>query len=108
MACPSVLAVRRLILAISVLALVLSACSSAGSETTTSVADDRVTTSSATNPATTPSTQPGDTTTSEPGATDTTSDRPLAPAFTLQLGDGGTYTLSEAAKPVYLVFWAEW
>ena len=31
-----------------------------------------------------------------------------APDFTLALGDGGSYTLSEGAKPVYMVFWAEW
>jgi hypothetical protein len=42
------------------------------------------------------------------GATETTSDRPLAPDFTLELGGGGSYTLSEGEKPVYLVFWAEW
>lgn len=40
---------------------------------------------------------------------DTTwSGRPLAPEFTLELGDGGSYVLSEGEKPVYLVFWAEW
>lgn len=33
---------------------------------------------------------------------------PAAPDFTLALGNGGTYTLSQGAKPVYLVFWAEW
>ncbi len=38
----------------------------------------------------------------------TPSGRPLAPDFTLELGDGGSYSLSEADKPVYLVFWAEW
>jgi hypothetical protein len=50
-----------------------------------------------------------------PGTTETpettegnTSDRPLAPDFTLALGDGGSFTLSEGEKPVYLVFWAEW
>lgn len=43
-----------------------------------------------------------------PEATGTTSDRELVPDFTLELGDGGTYTLSEGDKPVYLVFWAEW
>ena len=31
-----------------------------------------------------------------------------APDFTLLLGDGTSYTLSEDPKPVYLVFWAEW
>jgi hypothetical protein len=57
------------------------------------------TTSSTTTVATT-------TTTAEP--TTTISGRPIAPDFTLQLGDGGSYTLSEGARPVYLVFWAEW
>ena len=62
----------------------------------------------------TPQTTPGSTsstgeiTTTEAGSTPTTSDRPPAPDFTLQLGDGGSYTLSEGSKPVYLVFWAEW
>ena len=32
----------------------------------------------------------------------------VAPDFTLELGTGGTFTLSESDKPVYLVFWAEW
>ncbi|HKY47206.1 MAG TPA: hypothetical protein VJQ79_04390 [Acidimicrobiia bacterium] len=31
-----------------------------------------------------------------------------APDFTLALGDGGTFVLSQEARPVYLVFWAEW
>ena len=34
--------------------------------------------------------------------------RATAPDFTLALGDGGTFVLSEEARPVYLVFWAEW
>lgn len=46
------------------------------------------------------------TTTLAPHITD--SGRPAAPDFTLELGEGGTYTLYEGAKPVYLVFWAEW
>jgi hypothetical protein len=33
---------------------------------------------------------------------------PIAPDFTLALGDGGVFTLSEGEKPVYMVFWAEW
>lgn len=31
-----------------------------------------------------------------------------APDFSLQLGSGGTFTLSEEARPVFMVFWAEW
>lgn len=38
----------------------------------------------------------------------TISGRDPAPDFTLQLGEGGSYSLSEGEKPVYLVFWAEW
>ena len=34
--------------------------------------------------------------------------RAVAPDFALGLGDGGTFVLSEEARPVYLVFWAEW
>lgn len=69
----------------------------AGQETTTPAPATSVPDSQTTN------TQPETTETTE-----TTSDRPLAPDFTLELADGGTYTLSEGAKPVYLVFWAEW
>lgn len=32
----------------------------------------------------------------------------IAPDFTLQLGNGGRFTLSEEQRPVFLVFWAEW
>lgn len=34
--------------------------------------------------------------------------RDTVPDFTLALGDGGTFVLSQEARPVYLVFWAEW
>lgn len=48
----------------------------------------------------------------DPNADATSSDPnshlPVVPDFTLALGDGSTFTLSEASKPVYLVFWAEW
>jgi len=33
---------------------------------------------------------------------------PDAPDFTMALGDGGSFTLSEEAKPVYMIFWADW
>lgn len=92
-------------MALVALTLVLAACSDIAGSASTNTTNE--TTASTTAPATT--TQPGDgTSSSTAGATGTTSGRPLAPEFTLVLGDGGTYTLSEGAKPVYLVFWAEW
>jgi hypothetical protein len=88
------------------LMLILAACSSAGGEPTTTGASGEPSTSAA-GPGT--STEPpATTTTTGSEVTETTSDRPLAPDFTLELGDGGVYTLSEGAQPVYLVFWAEW
>lgn len=74
--------------------------------TTTAVPETSTTQEPAEDPATTdtPAGAEDDT-----GPTTTTSSgRPVAPDFTLELGDGGEYTLSEAEKPVYLVFWAEW
>ena len=35
-------------------------------------------------------------------------DRDVAPEFTLTLQPDGEFVLSQAGKPVYLVFWAEW
>jgi hypothetical protein len=35
-------------------------------------------------------------------------DGPMAPAFELALGEGGTFSLAAESRPVYLVFWAEW
>jgi thiol-disulfide isomerase/thioredoxin len=73
---------------------------------TTSTAEVSTTEGSGETPITTVSSLPE---TTLGGATSTTvSDREPAPDFTLALGDGGTFTLSESDKPVYLVFWAEW
>ena len=33
---------------------------------------------------------------------------PPAPDFTLELGSGGTFALSEQTQPVLILFWAEW
>jgi uncharacterized membrane protein len=50
--------------------------------------------------------------TTVPGAVTTTSrvapEGDAAPDFTLALGEGGEFTLSDEQKPVYMVFWAEW
>jgi hypothetical protein len=42
------------------------------------------------------------------GAAPATTVAATAPDFTLALGDGGTFRLSEEKNPVYMVFWAEW
>jgi hypothetical protein len=34
--------------------------------------------------------------------------RAIAPDFSLNLGDGSTFVLSEETRPVFMVFWAEW
>jgi hypothetical protein len=98
--------VRRLQLLLAGLALVVVACSDGADTTSTSQ-------SAPVDPET--STSAGADGTAASGTTETpettegtTSDRPLAPDFTLALGDGGSFTLSEGEKPVYLVFWAEW
>ena len=49
------------------------------------------------------------TTTAAPTTTTTEAhNRPTAPDFTLELGNGGTFTLSAEPRAVYMVFWAEW
>lgn len=40
--------------------------------------------------------------------TTTTVPADALPDFALELGTGGTFVLSEEARPVFLVFWAEW
>jgi hypothetical protein len=103
-----VLNVRRLQLLLATLALVVVACSDAPDTTGTSQP-----VGSTGDPATTTfpgadATAASETTESTEPPEGTTSDRPLAADFTLELGDGGSFTLSEGEKPVYLVFWAEW
>jgi len=94
------------------IALILVACASQGARSTATTEGGQLSTSqpsdsgSGESPDSTD--KPASTTTTAQEATETTSGRPLAPNFSLDLGDGGTYTLSEGAKPVYLVFWAEW
>lgn len=95
---------RRLVL-LAGLFLTLAACSDIVGGAATTVAETSAPTADTTPEKDTSSTAPA-TTTQSPGTTD--SGRPVAPDFTLELGDGGVYTLSEGARPVYLVFWAEW
>lgn len=103
---PTVSEVQRRLLVIALTALAVAGCSQESTTETTIATGPGVTESV---PGTTGTTQEQTTTTAPSGGpTTTVSDRPLAPDFTLELGDGGAYTLSEGARPVYLVFWAEW
>lgn len=91
---------------VSLLAVVVAACGpSVAGEPSSTTSEAVVTSTSSAEPGTTTAEA---TTTPRPSETTTTSDREVAPDFTLELGDGGSYTLSEGEKPVYLVFWAEW
>lgn len=85
--------------------LFVVACTGSADEPATTSVDDPLPTTTVSDDGT-PDPEP--TSTTVPGPTTTLSDRPLAPDFTLELADGGEYTLSAGAKPVYLVFWAEW
>lgn len=88
------------------LAVVLAACGSG--ETATGPVDAAPTTeatnaSPGTTVASTAGTAPATT-----GETAADPDAAVAPDFTLELGSGGEFALSEETKPVYMVFWAEW
>ena len=99
---------RRLLSLIAALSLVAGACSDGGDASAPTTGETVPTTEAGAPGTSGPTAGDGGTTTTTPDGTTTLSDRPLAPDFTLVLGDGGSYTLSEGAKPVYLVFWAEW
>jgi hypothetical protein len=88
------------------LSFVLIACSDGAEPEATATTIGPETTSAATAQEDTTSSQPSSTTTQATGTTE--AGRPVAPDFTFALGDGGEFKLSEGARPVYLVFWAEW
>jgi hypothetical protein len=98
---------RRFSLVLSVVAVVLVACGSATGGVATTITSDAELETTTALPTTAPSEAPS-ATTAEAQTSTTLSDRPIAPDFTLELGTGGSYTLSQSEKPVYLVFWAEW
>lgn len=94
---------RKVLLVVFV--LVATACSTSGDTVGSGTEAPPATTGGT---ASTTSDGSSGSTSTPPGETTTTSGRQTAPDFTLELGDGGTYTLSEGEKPVYMVFWAEW
>lgn len=105
---------KRIALFLGVL-LVAAAC--AGAEQSAQVTSDSGSVETTEATATTESTEntTADTTVTETTtapettvATEAAPEGPEAPDFTLALRSGGKFTLSEEAKPVYMVFWAEW
>lgn len=95
-----------------VLGLVLAmvaACGN-GSESVSAPAPERSTVTASEGsvpPATAPATS-APTATTGGSVTTTTVTGDAAPDFALDLGSGGTFVLSEEARPVFMVFWAEW
>ena len=93
------------------LALVVAACASPASQPETGTQAAPSTQDTASSNSTSPPSSSG---TDAPSPTgDTTAPKPppegpSAPDFTLDLQPEGSFTLSAAAKPVYIVFWAEW
>jgi len=94
--------VRRLVIA---LALVAAACGGSAATTPDPSGDTAV---AATPSSDSTSDAGGDSTSSGDSTDRVRPDGPDAPEFTLALGEGGSFTLSQEQKPVYMVFWAEW
>ena len=113
---------RRFLLLLAILAVLLAACGGASTDPTPG--DGAAPTGSTEVTTGTPQTDDGsvdaedDTEATQPdeGAVDdgpvgpriTDFEGPVAADFTIDLNKTGTFTLSEEARPVYLVFWAEW
>ncbi|MCZ6456200.1 MAG: hypothetical protein O6650_03020 [Actinobacteria bacterium] len=97
---------RRLV----ALVVLITACGGAASDQQNQGTGDAVAPSSSVvdSPGTTAGDGVSPTTSGSDSPSTTDSGRPVAPDFTLVLGEGGQYTLSEGTKPVYLIFWAEW
>jgi hypothetical protein len=92
--------------------LLAGACASAAPDTPTTGAVLETGSTQSTSPAPTISAPPPSTPDTASGTTVAPQkpppEGPEAPDFTTALASGEPYTLSEAVKPVYLIFWAEW
>ncbi len=109
---------RRLVYMLVAISLLVAACGGDSTSTSTAPAAGASDTVSDVTPSTEPA--PDSTanttgtattdTTEEPSAGPITTDfdGPTAADFTIDLNKTGSFTLSEEARPVYLVFWAEW
>lgn len=86
------------------LAVLLAACASPGVQGGVATTAPQTSTS----PSTSAPASSAPTTAPDRPAPQPDHERELAPDFELLLADGDTFTLSEAGRPVYLIFWAEW
>lgn len=95
---------RSLAIVATVMALAGAACADAGSSS------DGTSPSPSSPSSTSPTTTGQETPTTTDGEPGPKPEGPLAPDFTLALGAEGSeaFVLSQEAKPVYMVFWAEW
>lgn len=102
---------RRWPLLLAALTLLVAACGGGGGGTASASSESAVASGTPDTPTTSAPSTPtdgggeGTTSTAEPSLRP---EGPAAPDFTLALGDGSTFTLSDEQKPVYMVFWAEW
>lgn len=99
----------------AVLVLVVAACGGDNSDAALPVTTTAPSVAATTGPtpATVPGAESGTATTAATGPSAAerpapNPDRELAPDFTLNLGSGSTFVLSEETRPVFMVFWAEW
>ena len=113
---------RRWTTPIIALAVTVAACGDDGGTAPSTAGEPSATTSTTSAPASTVApaptegtTAPGSAAPSSTSSTTSTVGRPplptgaaAAPDFDLVLADGSTFSLRDADRPIYLVFWAEW
>ncbi|MCL1592834.1 MAG: hypothetical protein M3132_00600 [Actinomycetia bacterium] len=100
---------KRLSLFAAVMIFATACASAAPSETTNDSQATTAQTDSATEaPNTSDPAETPDASGEPQSSTAQTAEGPVAPDFTMPLADGGSFTLYDEQKPVYMIFWAEW
>lgn len=101
---------KRLVVVAATFSLLVAACAPSTSESTegtsspssSTIQQDTSTTGAGSSGSTAPDS------TNAPDTSRPPLEGPVAPNFTLALATGEDFVLADAAKPVYMVFWAEW
>ena len=99
---------RNLVVLAMLMALVGAAC--AGASSADAPSPEETAAAAGSSPSTSPSTTGDEAQPTTDDSPPAGPEGPLAPDFTLDLGADGAeaFVLSEEAKPVYMIFWAEW